>query len=57
MHYPMAPLFTHASLPPVLADPVRHRHDVEREAQSHLDPAKIEAAMRQVEQAKGTEAQ
>lgn len=50
MHYPAAPLFVHASLPTVLADPVRHRQDVEREARSHLDPARIEAAMRQVEQ-------
>jgi hypothetical protein len=50
MHDPTAPLFANASLPPLLVDPVRNRREVEAEARSHLDPAKIEAAMEQVEQ-------
>jgi hypothetical protein len=50
---PSAPLFPNASLPPLLADPVQHRREVEAEARSHLDPARIEAAMEQVEQQRG----
>ena len=57
MHYPQAPLFTHPSLPPLLADPVRHRREVEAEARSHLDPTRIEAAMEQVERQGGGGAQ
>jgi hypothetical protein len=53
MHDPPAPLFANASLPPLLADPGLNRREVEAEARSHLDPAKLEAAMRQVEQHKG----
>jgi len=53
MHDPRAPLFPRASLPPLLADPVQNRREVEAEARSHLDPAKLEAAMEQVARAKG----
>ena len=53
MHDPQAPLFAHASLPPLLAEPVQNRREVEAEARSHLDPAKLEAAMAQVEQQSG----
>lgn len=53
MRDPQAPLFANASLPPLLADPVQHRREVEAEARSHLDPAKLEAAMAQVERKKG----
>jgi hypothetical protein len=53
MRAPSPPLFAHASLPPLLADPVRNRREVEAEARSHLDPTKIEAAMEEVEREKG----
>lgn len=49
MRQPQAPLFVHASEPSLLVDPVQHRREVDAEAQAHLDPAKLEAAMEQVE--------
>lgn len=54
MRDPAAPVFVNASLPPLLADPVQNRREVEAEARGHLDPAKLEAAMEQVERENGS---
>ena len=48
-HAPARPSFPAAALPALLVDPVAHRRAVEGAAQRHLDPARIEQAMAQVE--------